>query len=52
MFGIPEEMLTDNEPQYNAGVFMDFARAWGFKHITSSPGYPQSNGLAERYVQT
>ena len=29
-----------------------FARDWGFSFITSSPRYPQSNGLSERFVQT
>ena len=29
-----------------------FAREWGFNHVTNSPQYPQSNGLAERAVRS
>lgn len=32
--------------------FKDFATAWDFVHKTSSPNYPQSNGLAERTVRS
>ena len=49
--GIPEEFVADNMP-YNSYEFRCFAESWGFKLITSSPRYPQSNGLSERAVQT
>ena len=59
-FGIPLTVVSDNGPQYNntravfstTHEFKHFAEQWGFQHITSSPGYPQSNGCAERAVQT
>ena len=43
--GIPEVAISDNGPQFAA---KEFAQTWDFKHVTSSPGYPQSNGLAEK----
>ena len=45
--GISETVVSDNGPQYAR-----FAREEGFIHVTSSPCYPQSNGKAERTVQT
>ena len=51
-FGIPLEVQSDNGPQYSSRDFKEFAATWGFTHTTSSPEYPQSNGLAERGVQT
>lgn len=51
-FGIPEIVLSDNGPQYASQKFRDFGGSYGFKHITSSPLYPQSNGQAERTVKT
>lgn len=50
--GIPEVFHSDNGPQYSSKEFSDFAREYGFRHITSSPRYPQSNGMAEHTVQT
>ena len=46
-YGIP-----DNGPQYASEAFKQFARDYNFGYITSSPHYPQSNGEAERMVQT
>jgi transposase InsO family protein len=50
--GIPEKLGTDNGPQYASREFEQFAVAYGFEHVTSSPSYPQSNGSSERMVQT
>ena len=50
--GVPVRLYTDNGPQYDAAVFRNFALEWEFEHITSSPRYPQSNGIIERSVQT
>jgi transposase InsO family protein len=50
--GIPQTFISDNGPQYCGNAFREFAKSYGFEHITSSPRYPQSNALAERAVGT
>ena len=37
---------------YSSQTFSAFADAHGFTHRTSSPRYPQSNGVSERAVKT
>ena len=51
-FGIPEEVISNNGPQFACTDFRSFADGLGFRHVTSSPGYPSSNGQAERSIQT
>ena len=50
--GIPEVVVSDNGPQYSSEAYANFAREFQFEHVMSSPHYPQSNGEAERAVQT
>ena len=41
--GVPDEMWTDQGPQFTYKSFQDFAHQWGFEHSTSSPRYPQQS---------
>ena len=50
-YGWPETIVSDNGPCYSAESFTKLMTEHSLNHITSSPHYPQSNGLAEKYVQ-
>ena len=51
-YGLFEELISNNGPQYSSSEFEAFMKDYGIQHTTSSPLYPQSNGLAEKAVQT
>ena len=51
-YGISDTIVSDNGPQFSADEFKQFSKEWGFEHMTSSPGYPQSNGKVEQAVKT
>ena len=50
-YGWPDTLASDNGLCYIAETFTNLMKEYVVNHITSSPHYPQSNGLAEKYVQ-
>jgi transposase InsO family protein len=52
IFGYVEEVVTDNGPPFGSYELRQFLENKGIKITHSPPYHPQSNGLAERAVQT
>ena len=44
--------MSDNGPEFASHDYNHFCRSWDIKHTTSSPRYPESNGVVERTIQT
>ncbi|XP_017575179.2 uncharacterized protein K02A2.6-like [Pygocentrus nattereri] len=51
-FGFPEQLVSDNGPQFISQEFEKFLKVNGVQHIQSAPYHPSTNGLAERFVQS
>ncbi|KAK3092635.1 hypothetical protein FSP39_005203 [Pinctada imbricata] len=52
LFGIPEELKTDNGPPFQSADFAKFADYLGFRHRKITPLWPKANGTAERFMRT
>ena len=50
-YGWPDTLVSDNGPCYASEAFTKIMQEYNVNHITSLPHYPQSNGLAEKFVQ-
>ena len=48
---VPVRLFTDDGPRFSSETLKAFLQVWKVDHITSSPHYPQSNGLAEASVK-
>ena len=51
-YGLPEQVVSDNGPQFISEEFADFMKKNGIKHIRCAPYHPASNGAVERFIQT
>ena len=44
-YGLPEQVVSDNGPQFVSEEFRQFMRGNGIRHIRCAPCHPASNGL-------
>ena len=51
-FGLPNQLVSDNGPQFCSEEFATFMNMNKIRHSRVAPYHPSSNGLAERFVQT
>ncbi|XP_055526139.1 uncharacterized protein K02A2.6-like isoform X2 [Wyeomyia smithii] len=51
-FGKPDALVTDNGSQFCSGILKQFCEKSVIIHISTAPYHSQSNGQAERFVDT
>ena len=51
-YGLPDQIVTDNQSQFTSSEFQRFTKADGIKHIRSASYQAATNGEAEHCVQT
>ncbi|XGW15782.1 hypothetical protein V3C99_001323, partial [Haemonchus contortus] len=51
-YGIPQTIVSDNGTQFTSEQFRMMCEEGGITHVKIAPYHPQSNGQAERFVDT
>lgn len=52
LYGLPDQIVSDNGPQFVAKELADFVKGCGVKHYRSAPYHPATNGLVETFNRT
>ena len=47
-YGLPEQIVSDNGPQFTSDEFKSFCKSNGIRHITGAPYHPSTNGVQFR----
>lgn len=51
-YGNVHTIVSDNGTQFTSSSFKEFCKSNDIEHLTIAPFHPQSNGMAERFVDT
>lgn len=51
-YGIPEQVVSENGPQFRAEEFAEFMTSLGIKHYRPAEYHPATNGAVEWLVKT
>ena len=51
-FGMPEELLSDQDPEFESELIAEWCKALGVRKIRTSPYRPTTNGMLERFHRT
>ena len=49
-YGLPEQIVSDNGPQFRSSKFAEFLSHLGVKHYRSAVYHPATNGQVERLL--
>ena len=52
IMGIPQQLVSDNGPQFTPEKFKNLMKRNGIRHVTGAPYHPATNGIAKRLVRS